>query len=265
MRAADADTGCGAGVDGIVSEMNVTVEDGRIGIDVGVIIESQICRKVAVKYLQDVYSTERETENGYKELNVPVSATMMSGNFTLSDSVSLEEIGVSQGLQVVDVSGNAAVDKMDFDGENCALTGKAKFSVLSEKDGEFSVFDVELPFSYRARANGGADRAVCRAEVISARARMDGERLGIDAEIYVCGNAMAYKKSVMLAGVGFGEEISRDKGEVVICYPDKEDTLWSVAKRYGATVGHLSATNGISRAVAPDDADSLNEHRYLII
>lgn len=260
-----AENGDMAFAKGTVTEMNITVDDGRIGIELGAVIEAEVCGNESVAYVKDVYSTERRTENAYKTVSVPTSATAFGGNFTLSDSLSLEEAGIPVGAHVIDVCGTAYPDEYLFEGGRCAVGGKARFSLLFEKDGEYSTSDIEVPFNYRTSANGEFDSAICSAEVISVRARADGDRVGVDAEIGIGGRASKVRNEQMLSRVGFGEELERARGEFVVCYPSNEDSLWSVAKRYGAQLARIAEVNGVTGDQSPDSSDSLDGFNYLII
>lgn len=250
---------------GSVGEMNITVEEGRIGMDIGVLLECEACIPERISYIKDIYSTTRKTENNYKICEMPSFGVATNGNFTLSDSKSLDEAGIAVGATVVDISGIAYPDEYDLEGEKCALLGKSRFSLLIEKDGEYSTADIELPFSYRTGVAGKYDSAMFSCEIISARARVDGERIGIDAEVAVSGSAMSFKKEKLLSRVGFGDELERSRGEFVVCYPSNDDSLWSVAKRYGADIGELADNNGVNTDVAPDSSESLKDLKYLVI
>ena len=231
----------------------------------GVIIEVQAAHSEDVEYVKDVYSISRKSENEYKKVTVPHAAVCFGGNFTLSDSLTLDEAGLAPGAHVIDASGTAMVEEYHFEGGKCAISGKAKFAFLTEKDGEYGISEAELPFSYRTSASGDFSRAICECVIISARARADGERIGIDAEIGVMGMAMTDGDEKMLSGAAFGDEISVPRGEFVVCYPSNDDTLWSVAKRYGASLDALRESNRITDGSAPDSLESLENVPFLVI
>ena len=260
-----AKVGDSASAKGSVCELNVTVEESRIGIEAGVLTEVQVAHSEGVRYVKDVYSASRKSENEYKTVAVPTGAVCFGGNFTLSDSQSVDETGIAPDARIIDASGIASVEEYFFDGGRCNLSGKAKFSMLTEKDGEFGICELELPFSYKATVGGEPSRASCECEVISVRARADGERVGLDAEISVSGSAYAISNERMLANAAFGDEIERAGGEIVVCYPAGDDTLWSVAKRYGAALDDLRATNKLSSDISPDNASSLEKINFLIV
>ena len=46
-----------------------------------------------------------------------------------------------------------------------------------------------------------------------------------------------------LTEADFGDEVTRRRGEYVICFPAPTDSLWTVAKRYHAPIAALTAVN----------------------
>ena len=250
---------------GSVCELNVTVEEGRILMESGVMIEAQVAHPEVVEYVKDVYSISRQSENSYKSVSFPSDMVAFGGNFTLSDSLSLDESGIPHGARIIDACGRAAVEEYSFEDGKCAIIGKASFSMLTEKDGEFGSYEIDMPFSYRISAKSEVSEAICECEVISVRARADGERVGIDAEIGIVGSAYAIKTEKMLSNASFGDEMASQRGEIVVCYPSNEDTLWSVAKRYGAAVERLKNSNKLSTEKSPDSKESLEKTNFLVI
>ncbi len=260
---------CQAIAKATVCEMNLDVEDNRILIDLGLLIDATVNKAERINYVKDVYSTVYATECQYRSIRLPSNSNVISANFTLSDSASLEEAGIAQGNTVVDSSGIAMIESVQYD-ENGRMTvnGRARFSLLMEKDGEYSSSDMELPFKYTADTslqNTDGSSASIAPSIISTRARIDGERVGIDAEIALLGSVCELKDISALDGVSFGDEISRVRGEYVICYPSKTDSLWSVAKRYGAPVSSLFKNNRISDEYSYDSPESLTGINYLIV
>lgn len=265
VAADGAATGASACAKGTVSELSITVEEGRIGIDAGILLEAEVCNTEEIEYVKDVYSVSRAADNVYKDITVLLGGTGFGGNFTLSDSLGLDEVGIAAGSRVIDVSGVAQTDSCECEEDRCTVSGRVRFSLLCEKDGEYSVSDCELPFTYRASVGGGYDSAGAAAELISARARIDGERVGIDGEIGVNGIANKVDKRRMLSQVAFGDPVEKGRGEIVVCYPAGDDSAWSVAKRYGAELSDLCEKNGISRDLAADSIDTLDGVKYLIV
>ena len=263
-----ADSSCTASAAASVCEMSISVEENKIDIDVGIMTEVCARKSESIAYVKDVYSTARQCQCEYKEMTLPSAIGSHTGNFTLSDSVTLEEAGISPDSVIIDSTGTAICDGITFEDGKSVMSGKAKFNLLMRRDGEYSCCDVELPFRYVCSVGVGAceeSRASYEPSVISTRARIDGERLGIDAEIGVRGGAWRMGQIRMLDGISFGEEFERSGGDYVRCYPSPDDTLWSVAKRYGATVNQLMRNNKLPTDKSADSESSLDGVKYLIV
>ena len=140
---------------------------------------------------------------------------------------------------------------------------------MLENDGEYSSAVIELPFRYETKAPdsfaGVSADALFSGEVVSARARVDGERIGIDSEISMSGCSFEMAQTKILDRVSFGEEIGRSVGEYTVCYPEKSESLWSVAKRYGVPIDALISGNKLPSDVELDGDSSLAGVKYVMI
>ena len=263
-----ADANCETCAKGKVCEISINVEEGRIGIDVGVMLEMSVCKNETVTYVKDAYSTTHNTECTYRTVPYLDGGRAFNSNFTQSDSMTLDKAGLTPEHKIVDIAGCAYPDSAILEGEKWVFTGKTKFALLTEKDGEYSNAEIEMPYRYAVDSKhdeGNEAYAYASAEIISARARLDGERIGIDAEVMMKCIISNKQSAKMLDSVSFGDECQRSRGEYVVCYPAANDNLWSIAKKYGTTTAALAATNKLSVTNAPDSTDTLSGIHYLIV
>ena len=136
---------------------------------------------------------------------------------------------------------------------------------------KYASADMELPFRYEFDAPALAQsphiqpRFDGRVTVVTCRARMDGERVGVDAELAVSLRAHGPAPFSAVAEADFGDEVTRRRGEYLICFPAPTDTLWSVAKRYHAPMAALTAANNLPAGRHPDTRESLEGAGYLIV
>ena len=114
--------------------------------------------------------------------------------------------------------------------------------MLLETNGEFSSYELSLPFKYEC---GGTDERVAEyvtdLQVISTLGRIDGGNLCIDTELAVGMLFMGQNEIISVSDATFGDEIERASGEIIICYPAPDDTVWSVAKKYAVPVRKISS------------------------
>ena len=223
-------------------------------------------RRARVAYPRDVYSTARACACEYRNVEIKRPIRCANGNFSVNTSMTLEEAGIRAGLSLVDLSGTAAVTGVESERGKYRLLGKCRFHAILSDGEDLSTQELEIPFRYEIEG-GEAEPADTEAwaEVISCRARLDGERIAVDAELAVAMSLCEREEISMLTGVTVGEEWRARGAECTVCYPDRRDTLWSVAKRYHCPLSELLARNKIASSPAADAADSLEGVRFLLV
>lgn len=270
---------CTATACGYCTEMSVQMEEGHIHVDLGIINEVRAQRNQAVPYVKDLYSTRREGDCRHTVYPAEEAVRTLNGNFTLSDSLPLSEVGIDPAAKVVDVIASAAPEELiaDPDKGRCILTGKCRCHLLLLRDGEYASADMELPFRYEfddrsvmksedRAADGNSTLAYDgRVTAVNCRARMDGERVGVDAELAVALRTHKTAPFSALTEARFGDEVTRRRGEYVICFPAPTDSVWSVAKRYHAPMAALTAANNLPAGADADSKESLEGVGYLIV
>ncbi len=250
---------------GSCSDLQITVEDGKILCDVSILLKTRAQRNVSVSYTRDLYSTAAETENRYVSCTAPCALRCHNGNFSLNTTLSLEEAGIRQGQRVVDIDLQPTVTALENERGKVQLVGSCRcFAILFDGE-EYGIQEFDLPFRYAVDSpTAPTDYDVC-VDVITCRSRADGERVGVDAELSVCLSMRTETSFSLLTEAVKGQEIKSSSSLCTICYPGKNDTLWSVAKRYHCSVAGLSAANALSDTPRADSPESLAGVTYLLV
>lgn len=260
---------CRACARGTCDSLSVQAEEDKLHTDFGVVLDVLAQQNETVTYVRDSFSTDSESSCTYETYTPDAAVDCVNGNFTLSDSLPLTDAGVDAGAAILDVTASAFPESVTVERDRCILTGTCRAQLLTEKGGEFGSVELTLPFRYEtATALSDPDAALTYnacTDVISCRARMDGERIGLDAEIAVALRTAVPAPLTVQGSVTLGPGVRRAGGEYVICYPAPSDTLWTVAKRYRVPVTALSAANELKPDVSPDAPDSLAGVKYLIV
>ena len=261
-----AEVNCEASARGTCTELRVTVEEGRILCEASAVLEARAMRNERIAYVRDLYSTKRACETAHAQVVLPQMIRCANGNFSLNTAIPLEEVGIRAGLSVADLSGTVTVGETEVERGKYYLSGKCRFHAVLCGDGEFSAHELEVPFRYEMEGGDAipadTDAAV---DLISCRARVDGERIGLDAELAVSVALTADAQVALLTEAAFGSETERRHSAFTVCFPSREDTLWSVAKRYRIPVASLLARNDLAEAPAADSADSLANVHFLLV
>ncbi len=267
---------CRACACGVCDQLAVRAEDDRLHTDLGVVLEVLAQRNEPVTFIRDSYSTASESSCTYETYTPSRAIDCVNGNFSLNDSVPLPEAGIEPGAVVVDVTAAAKPEGLSVERGRCLLTGTCTARLLYAKGGEYGTSELSVPFRYEADVPGLREAALpgdadapltfnAAADVIGCRTRMDGERIGLDAEIAVALQTALPAPITVQNGLSLGPDVKRSRGEYVICFPAPTDTLWSVAKRYHAPLTGLSAANELTGGEAPDSPASLDGVSYLIV
>lgn len=261
-----AEVNCDACADGVCSDIRVTVEEGRILCEVSARLRTRAQRNEEVSFTRDVYSTASEGESRYLHCVFPHAVKCINGNFSLNTTVPLEEAGIRAGMRVVDVSLIPSVTSLENEHGKYRLVGRTRCQVILSDGEETSAQELELPFRYECDGESTPvsdyDATV---DVIGCRARVDGERIGVDAELSVSLATRGDTTFEMLSEATFGEAVVRQGAVYTVCYPSRDDTLWSVAKRYHRAVSVIADVNSLAGAPAADSPESLSGVRYLLV
>ena len=266
---------CTATACGYCTDISVEMEEGHLHVEMGILAEARAQKNETVSYIKDLYSTRRDGTCHYATYPTERALRTVNGNFTLSDSLPLTEAGVDPTARVADATAVAIPEGLtaDVTKGRCVLTGTCRCHLLLMRDGEYTSADMALPFRYEFDDQGllqvpdstpapSFDGCVT---VVNCRARMDGERVGVDAELAVSLRTHRPAPLNLLSEADFGEEVTRRRGEYVICFPAPTDTLWSVAKRYHAPMAALVAANNLPTGTNSDSRESLEGVGYLIV
>ncbi len=265
---------CTATACGYCTDLAVQMEEGHLHLDLGLLNEVRAQKNETVPYVRDLYSTRREGVCRHTAYPAELAVRTLNGNFTLSDSLPLTELAIDPAARVADVTAAAMPEELTADAAKgrCLLTGKCRCHLLLLKDGEYTSADMTLPFRYEfddqtlARDGGTAERHFDgNVTVVNCRARMDGERVGVDAELAVALRTHTPAPFTALSDVELGEEVTRRRGEYVVCFPAPTDSVWSVAKRYHAPMAALTAANNLPAGGKADGKESLEGVGYLIV
>lgn len=241
-----------------VSDMTVSVEEGKISCTLNVIPEVVAYVTVPVRYTKDIYSTENYCESAYREYLLPRISLLPTSNFSQSERIPLSELGIDAGSRVVELSCRPTVERIEREQNKYTIGGQCRYSILLESGGEYNISELTRPMRYEFSGDyGSPEQMSADMRVLSCRARTDGDNLGIDVEISVCAEICAGERITALSEVRFGERAQRPSGDIVICYPSSEDTVWSIAKRYFVPVSGISSPAGA--------VDSLDGVRYVLI
>ncbi|MBQ5725556.1 MAG: LysM peptidoglycan-binding domain-containing protein [Clostridia bacterium] len=272
LPGAPVTVGMGACARVLCTELSAEMEEGHLHLDLTLLPRVRAHMMESVPYIKDLYSTAYHTTTRARTYPTEAAGSILNGNFTLSDSLPLADTDIDPSARIVDMTATATPEELRSDSARgrCILTGTCHACLLLARDGEYSVSHVDLPFRYEFESAEMGDEPIefeGAVDVWNCRARTDGERLALDAELAVSLRTHAPSPLTALseATVDPADPVVPRRGEYIICFPASSDTLWSVAKQYRVPVTSLASGNGLTPTAGSDTPDALGGAGYLII
>ena len=226
---------------GSVNEFDVSVNEGKAHIDVGIVLEVCMAQNRDVRYTRDIYSTKQTCKVEYKKGYLPVVLFNKNVNITQSERTSASDIGIDSEAQIIDIWGRAVCESGALENRRYVLRGKVKYKMICKRDGEISVCETELPFKYESELGELEVSGVCAdVKVMGARARCDGENLLVESELAISASAYGLTGFEMLSKATFGDEIEQKKNQFVVCFKAGSESVFELAKRYSVPVDKIT-------------------------
>ena len=231
---------------------SVSINQGDSGFEADVEYDLDIfwCRPCPVTLTDDAYSTEYVTEVRRTETDILSPLCCCTGE------VSITGEGKRSGSREADAYIVDAAAFPDFEKAECrdgklVFSGNCVFKVYVASGGEVECEEFSLPLKYETAAKGDAAPSECvwraHPSVEDVKARLDGERINVAADMSVFAEAVRKEKREPVTEAVLGDR-REDRGQecIRICYPRQGETVWEVAKRCGASLSELERINRIS-------------------
>ncbi len=223
---------CGCTARGYVSDLKVSADEGSILCVMSVFTEVAAHAESETVYTKDLYSTEKKSECAYKSFKVPTQLCSVSSNFSQNEKIELTERDSALGAVVVCSFCECSASGCVYDNGKYTMSGNSKYSVVIRKDEEYSTYERDIPFRYEFSGEGPAQSYFASVSPISCDVRIDGNVMSVASELSVIAQMSGEREISYVSDVRYLEGGISVCGDMIVSYPDNEDTLWSVSKRY---------------------------------
>ncbi len=253
------------------------VGDGKDGtllqFDLNAECEPRAVKNETVSVTSDVYAPSCRSETVGGELNCVSHLASAVGCYTVSGSGNGAE---ERADRVVDTAAVATVRKISAEGGRVVILGDIQAKLLlaaAEEEGERSL---ATEYSYPFRIEPDLRTPIpdnvkydCQIDVVCAHSRPEAAGYATDTELAVSLTVLEETTVPHIASVRTdpSESYAKDPATMIVTYPEDNETLWSVAKRYHTTPAALAAANQLApqsneEAAAPSSLDGV---AYLLI
>lgn len=258
---------------GICTELKVLPEESRVLICAYCCFDYSFSKITEESVCTDAFSPLHALKLTDSKIRYVRSAHSANGNISISTSYPLADIGISPSFTGIYAIGSANVTDFSSSAENGKGTifGECKFRTVFYSDTneipEYESKDVTVPFKYEFSFESTGEQSLwCSNPTLSRISlRTDGEKLAIDAELSVTFTVICESERAVISDITVGEKKKEPDNCIRIVYPQKGETLWTLAKKTSTRISHICKSNGIQKNDQPSSPDSLASCRFLLI
>ncbi len=226
--------------------------------DVTLVLDGIVAENSLGEAVADLYAMSYEMDPKITSMKSRYYTVMQMANFTVDGSVSRETLGTGdESLRPVDARAAVATANCTVDGSVVVVEGELRVSCIlacDATDGSYRSESFNLP--YKVRVNCGeiipyGTEIMCDAACIACRARAEGARLSLDAELglMLLGTCTEETNIILSAEPNADKPIARAEDEIIAAYLSDGDSLWSIGKRYHVPLTDIARANSL-----PDEA-----------
>lgn len=251
----------------VASDIKASVRNNSFGemkiieLDYSYRVRCRCYAECNTKVLTDAYSTEYDLECTSNCVTAMRLNSMFSSSLSVNDSCALDELIDDDIVDIVDhsVSVLSVNVKPDPLNRRLVISGDIRFDIIYKAEG-YSALTVTRPYKYEREYDGNSADIFCE-HYVDAQAMscvIDKGRLMLNAEIYFNVMIAEYIEYKYIQEAEFSQCISESHSPVIIYYPNQNDTLWEIAKKYKTTCKDILSANSLN-------SDSLDGIKVLLL
>ena len=213
-----------------------------------------------VGYVKDIYSVDWDSDAELTDTETVCFRRAYSSGVSVNASAPRGECDAEAALTVLDGSATVSAPNIKFlpDRSRLVAEGTLKADIIvrndTSRDGaaEYSPVSIETPYKCELDASDNLDGADYRAEafVTSKRFRLDSSSVYADIELSFRIYAFGKEPVSRVVSVSLDRESPnrRQGAPMTLYYPERNETLWEIAKHYKTTVNAIKAINASAPA-----------------
>lgn len=216
--------------------------------------------EIPVSFINDAYSTLCESKNTFKSIELMKYNDEFDTNFT--NKVVLESIGVSVNCVTAVWCSDIKYSFLSKDGK-CNINGTYQANILyKDNENQTGIIQKPVDFDYSVKMDSKSERIACHGSVqtVSCSCAVTGDsRLEMKTELSASGMILSCLTKKYISNIELlNENKKTDRCALTICFCDKGENLWNIARRYNTTVDAIKEENEF-------EGDTVEESCMLLI
>lgn len=197
------------------------------------------------EYILDAYSTSGDLEADYESVDFYRHAQSINDTFTCSKKFDFSSVS-AKSLQAM-WFGSPEIKLGEGNLEKLCGKVPANF-ILTDAEGKSVFCEREFDFEYKLRGDGYMLSDPCVSISGYSPSTINNGTLDMKAEFVICGNTFSKDTLRVMTDARLNENSEKKNKStgVVIYFPDSDESLWDIARKYGTTEQAIKKENGIT-------------------
>ncbi len=270
------DTSCRVNILSVKANINPT--DDGVSAVVSVIAEPHLrmLENDTVTVVKDAYLKECECENTYGEICYPEFCSASRDARNISCKMPIPDTVEGSVCEVCYAMCEVKCDECTAAENGAKMTGEAKFSLMVcalDADGNKSYAPIKNTVNFEEYVSCSCQKEEmcfmeCDMNAKSIKAECDNEHLYLSCDADMKVRCTANKKErVVTECYATDTEYVRDDSVITVYYPERSESLFSVARKFHTSVTKIAADNLLTEAVfmSPDSSLTAMGTKKLLI
>ena len=256
---------------------NVRADEAGSEVVLSAIIEYRVFGEYneEIRAIKDAYLKNAKTENEYKDYRYSELVDLFRAQESVSFEAPRSELSSEVIREIVYLDAEPKIESAVCEGGAVSLSGEMKFSGIATEITEeggvaYSPIRLSLPFSKAFKCSSAREEhaAECNLSCSRCGAVIDGERVEISCSLEGVITVSDRKSERILSSSNvIDDELNEHPGRVTVYYPEPGETLFSVAKKFHASVEKVALDNAldVETASSGDSDIALSGVKKLLI
>ena len=247
------------------NEIKVSDGGNKYLLDAELLLEVDSLKNSKVLITEDLFVPGYDSEITYRDFKYEILSKSGCEKLTLNETIALKEASENgTENEKVDCITALRLDPIKQSGENATICGSMKAKLIYRSNGEYYSQEISLPFSadigslpQEEKRNVKVYPCIC-----NVLCRINGKEAIIEADIALSYAVMQKEKRKIVDNIKIGDVSKKHQTGITVYYPEKDESLWNVAKKFGISMDSLAAQNGLN---SPSAKEPISGKHFLMI
>ncbi len=245
------------------NEMRVSDGGDKYLLDTDVILEIDSLKNNKTMLTHDIFVPRHASDVYYRDFKYETLFKSGCEKLTLSENIGLKDADDDQN-EIIDCITSLKLDPIKQNGESTAICGNLKAKIIYRTRGEYASHEAIVPFSADIGIIPSEEKRAVSVypSIRDVRCRAKDKNASLEADIALSYVVMKNESVRIADSIKVGDKTKNVQYGITVYYPEKNETLWNVAKKFGISLSSLAEANGLN---VQNAKEPLSGKHFLVI